>query len=62
MCFLNTAHSGNPAACKACTGAAQVRGIAPSHLALFPMPNVDDITALLPEQDVVWAFGGSVAG
>ncbi|MDT5279958.1 MAG: hypothetical protein QOJ20_1153 [Mycobacterium sp.] len=26
------------------------------------MPNVDDITAHLLEQDVIWVFGGSVAG
>ena len=32
-----------------------------SHLALFPMPNVDDPRAHLLEQDVVWVGGGSVA-
>ena len=32
-----------------------------SHLALFPMPNVDDPRAHLFEQDVVWVGGGSVA-
>ena len=42
--------------------AAQQRGIVASHLALFPMPNVDDIAALLLGQDVVWVGGGSVAG
>ena len=26
------------------------------------MPTVDDITAHLLDQDVVWVFGGSVAG
>ena len=26
------------------------------------MPDVDDITASLLEQDVIWVFGGSVAG
>jgi peptidase E len=44
------------------TEAAQERGFAASHLSLFPMPNVDDITAHLLAQDVVWVFGGSVAG
>lgn len=44
------------------TEAAQVRGFIPSHVALFPMPTVDDVTAHLLEQDVVWVFGGSVAG
>jgi peptidase E len=32
-----------------------------SHLALFPMPNVEDPRAHLLEQDVVWVGGGSVA-
>lgn len=42
--------------------AARVRGVEVSHLALFPMPNVDDITAHLLDQDVIWVAGGSVAG
>jgi peptidase E len=33
-----------------------------SHLALFPMPNVDDPRAHLLGQDVIWVGGGSVAG
>lgn len=32
-----------------------------SHLALFPMPNVDDIAAHLLAQDAVYVGGGSVA-
>ena len=32
-----------------------------SHLALFPMPNVDDPRKHLLEQDVIWVGGGSVA-
>jgi len=44
------------------TEAAQDCGFTPSHLSLFPMPTVDDITGHLLEQDVVWVFGGSVAG
>jgi peptidase E len=44
------------------TEEAQERGLAASHLSLFPMPNVDDVTAHLLGQDVVWVFGGSVAG
>ncbi len=43
-------------------GAAQRRGLAASHLALLPMPNVADIGAHLLDQDVVWVWGGSVAG
>jgi peptidase E len=32
-----------------------------SHLALFPMPNVEDPRAHLLSQDVIWVGGGSVA-
>ena len=32
-----------------------------SHLALFPMPNIEDIRAHLLAQDVIWVGGGSVA-
>jgi peptidase E len=39
-----------------------IRGIVASHLALFPMPNTEDVTAHLLDQDVVFVFGGSVAG
>ncbi len=41
--------------------AGQADGISVSHLNLFPMPNVADVTGLLLEQDVVWVSGGSVA-
>lgn len=33
-----------------------------SDLALFPMPNVEDIAAHLLSQDLIWVGGGSVAG
>ena len=36
-------------------------GWRPSHLALFPEPNVGDITGHLLAQDVIWVGGGSVA-
>src|ERR671914_1175868 len=32
-----------------------------SHLAVFPMPNVDDVRAHLLGQDLVYVLGGSVA-
>ncbi|WP_019630907.1 peptidase E [Actinomadura atramentaria] len=32
-----------------------------SHLALFPMPNVEDVRAHLLSQDLIYVFGGSVA-
>ena len=36
-------------------------GVDVSHLSLFPMPNVSDITGFLLAQDVIWVSGGSVA-
>lgn len=62
ICFVATALGDDPAALHHLYEAAHARGIRPSYLALFPMPNVDDITAHLLGQDVVWVFGGSVAG
>jgi peptidase E len=41
--------------------AGQAAGITVSHLSLFPMPNVADMTGMLLQQDVVWVGGGSVA-
>lgn len=62
VCFLATALGDDPAALHYLYEAAHARGVSPSHLTLFPMPNVDDITAHLLGHDVVWVFGGSVAG
>jgi peptidase E len=62
VCLLATAMGDDRATLHYLTEAAQERGFAVSHLALFPMPNVDDITERLLTQDVVWVFGGSVAG
>ncbi len=41
--------------------AGRAAGFTMSHLSLFSMPNTDDMTGLLLEQDVVWVSGGSVA-
>ena len=62
VCLLATAMGDDRATLHYLTEAAQERGFAVSHLALFPMPNVDDITERLLAQDVVWVFGGSVVG
>jgi peptidase E len=62
VCFLATAQGDNPAVLQNFYDAAAARGLIASHLAVFPMPNVDDVTAHLMDQDVVWVFGGSVAG
>lgn len=62
VCLLATAVGDDPATVSGFYAAAMARGLRPSHLALFPMPNVEDIEALLLEQDVVFVWGGSVAG
>lgn len=62
MCLLATAMGDDKAVLHYLTEAAQSRGFVASHVSLFPMPTVEDITAHLLEQDVVWVFGGSVAG
>lgn len=41
--------------------AGRAAGIDVCCLNLFPMPNVEDMTGFLLEQDVVWVGGGSVA-
>ncbi|WP_375423950.1 Type 1 glutamine amidotransferase-like domain-containing protein [uncultured Friedmanniella sp.] len=62
ICFLATASGDNPAVLGWLHEAAQLRGLQSSHLASFPMPNVEDATAHLLEQDLVFVMGGSVAG
>jgi hypothetical protein len=62
VCLLATAMGDDKAVLHYLTEAAQEQGFTPSHLSLFPMPNVEDVTAHLLDQDVVWVFGGSVAG
>jgi peptidase E len=62
VCFLATACGDSAELIRCFYDAAQLRGLAPSHLALFPMPNVADITEHLLSQDVIWVWGGSVAG
>lgn len=61
VCFLATATGDDKTTLHYLTEAAQARGFIPSHISLFPMPNVADTRAHLLEQDVVWVFGGSVA-
>ena len=62
ICFLATAMGDDKTVLHHLTEAAQSRGFSASHVSLFPMPTVEDVTAHLLEQDVVWVFGGSVAG
>ena len=62
VCFLATALGDNPFVINSFYDAALQRGLSASHLALFPMPNLERIREHLLDQDVIWAFGGSVAG
>jgi peptidase E len=61
VCFVGTAGGDNPEYTRAFSDVCQQAGYHGNHLQLFTMPNVDDITAHLLQQDVVWVFGGSVA-
>lgn len=61
ICFLATAQGDNPSVIFNLYSAAQERGLVASHIALIPMPNVEDITSHLLNCDVVWVAGGSVA-
>ena len=62
VCFVPTACGDSSELIRCFYDAAQLRGLAASHLALFSMPNVADITEHLLAQDVIWVWGGSVAG
>jgi peptidase E len=62
FCYLGTAGGDNPVWTAAIYEAFIGRNVDVSHLALFPMPNVEDLRRHLLGQDVVWVGGGSVAG
>ena len=62
VCFLATAMGDSAEVVQAFYDAARYAGYEGTHVALVPMPNVDDVTAHLLEQDVAWVWGGSVAG
>jgi peptidase E len=62
VCFLATATGDSNFAIRNFYDAARYAGYEASHLALFPMPNLPDMRAHLLAQDVVWVWGGSVAG
>jgi peptidase E len=62
VCFLATAMGDDSGIISNFYGAAQARGLDASHLTAFPMPNIAHVTEHLLDQDVVWVFGGSVAG
>jgi peptidase E len=62
VCFLATATGDNATVLTTFYSAALLRGLIPSHVTVFPMPNVDDVSEHLRQQDVIWVGGGSVAG
>ncbi|MBS43013.1 MAG: peptidase E [Nocardioides sp.] len=62
VCYLGTASGDQASAIRDFYDAAQLVGFEASHLQLFTMPNVADLRAHLLAQDVIWVFGGSVAG
>jgi peptidase E len=61
ICGVFTAVGDNPELIRCFYDAARQAGVEASHLALFPMPNIDDVPGHLLQQDVIWVFGGSVA-
>ncbi|QSR25089.1 peptidase E [Nocardioides aromaticivorans] len=62
VCFLATACGDAPMIVRDFYDMAQEAGFHASHVQLFPMPNVEDVRAHLLAQDVIWVWGGSVAG
>lgn len=61
VCLLGTAVGDAAHLIRTFYEVAATRGLQASHLAVFPMPNVEDIAAHLLGQDVIWVWGGSVA-
>jgi peptidase E len=62
VCFIGTACGDDAGLLRTFHEVAQLEGWTGSHLSLFTMPNVDDIAGHLLNQDVIWVWGGSVAG
>nr|WP_239117502.1 peptidase E [Actinoplanes ferrugineus] len=61
ICFLTQATGDPQTLIGACYSAFAGTEFRPSHLALFPMPNISDIRGHLLSQDIIWVHGGSVA-
>ncbi|MBB5869406.1 peptidase E [Allocatelliglobosispora scoriae] len=60
LCFLSTANGDSPASIAGFYGAFAGTRVRASHVALFDMPNVDDLTEHLLAQDVIWIDRGSL--
>lgn len=62
VCFLGTACGDDPRLLTTFYDNAWREGWSASHVSLLPMPNVADVGEHLLDCDVVWVWGGSVAG
>jgi peptidase E len=62
VCFLATACADDARLINTFYDNAWREGWIGSHLSLLPMPNIADAGTHLIEQDVIWVWGGSVAG
>lgn len=62
FCFVGTATGDSPHGTASVYEAFIGTDVVVSHLALFPMPNIEDVRRHVLGQDVVWVGGGSVAG
>jgi peptidase E len=62
VCFVPTASADDPRLITTFYDNAWRHGWSASHLSLLPMPNIEDVAEHLLRQDVVWVWGGSVAG
>jgi peptidase E len=60
LCFIATAGGDQPASISGFYGAFAGSDVRASHLALFDMPNVEDVAGHLLAQDVIWVDRGSV--
>lgn len=62
VCFVATACGDDAGLIRTFHDVAQLEGWEGTHLSLFTMPNVEDIAQHLLDQDLIWVWGGSVAG
>jgi peptidase E len=62
VCFLATACAEDPGLIATFYDNAWRQGWDGSHLALMPIPNIESAAEHLAAQDLVWVWGGSVAG
>jgi hypothetical protein len=61
LCFIGTATGDAVTYLATFYAAFAAHEVQTSHLALFAMPNVEDVRAHLLSQDVIWVGGGSTA-